>query len=133
MAWMPCATSACILDRPASTSWPGPSPSSPPNLTCRDGVTYQGGQLIVGLALGVGTSALSVHEVRMLADGELEIATLAALEFEAATADVLARLSNRFKSSTRDFASSPSPPGETCCPRPRGCSESWPASGLRVR
>jgi hypothetical protein len=56
----------------------------------KDGVTYQGGELIVGLGVGVGTSALSVHEVRMLGKGELEIATLAALEFEGATADVLA-------------------------------------------
>ena len=58
----------------------------------KDRVGYQGGELIVGLDVGVGTSALSLHEVRTLRKGELEIATLAASEAQAATADVLADL-----------------------------------------
>jgi|GEM_PF-6623546 len=48
--------------------------------------TTEGGELVVGSNVRVGTSALSVHEVRAVENGEFEIATLAALELEAATA-----------------------------------------------
>jgi hypothetical protein len=56
----------------------------------QEDVYYEGGELIVGLDVGVGTSALGVREVRTVGKAELGIATLATLELEAATADDLA-------------------------------------------
>jgi len=74
---------------------PAPPPTRAfPEFSCdthvHDGVSHEGCQFIAGLALGVGRSALSVHEVRKLDNGELEIVTIAAFEFEHVTADVIA-------------------------------------------
>ena len=51
---------------------------------------YAGGRLFAGLDPGVRATAMSLHEARIGPDGGLEIATLAAAEFEGATSDVLA-------------------------------------------
>ena len=78
-----------FLDQPTSTSARA-FPEFSPGTHVKNGVTYYGDELIVGLDVGVGTSALSVHEVRTFPKGEIEITTIAAQELEAATADVLA-------------------------------------------
>lgn len=57
-----------------------------------------------------------MHEVRTLADKEREIATLAALEFEAATADVLARAIQSFRGLDPRLRLFAEPSGETAPP-----------------
>jgi hypothetical protein len=56
----------------------------------QEGVSYQGGKLFAGLDPGVRATAMSLHEARTGVDGVLEIVTIAAAEFEGATADVIA-------------------------------------------
>jgi len=97
----------------------------------RGGITYEGGELIVGLDAGVGTSALSVHEVRAVENGELEIATLAALEFEAATADVLATALRPFLERSKQLRIFAQPTGETWIPT-TGVLGELTRLGLRV-
>lgn len=83
----------------------------------RDDVTYQGHQLIAGLVLGVGTSALSVHEVRGLLWKKVEIVTLAAFEFEQATADVVADAIRPFKELAPQLRIFAEPTGDPAAPQ----------------
>jgi PBSX family phage terminase large subunit len=92
-------------------------PEFVPDTHVRDGVSYQGGQLIAGLSLGVGTSALSVHEIRKLTGEELELATLAAFEFEQVTADVLAGALHEFRVLDPHLRTFAEPTGDPSTPR----------------
>jgi hypothetical protein len=56
----------------------------------KEGVEYGGGRLFSSWDFGIRASAVSIHEARPEPNGALEIATLAAFEFQNATADILA-------------------------------------------
>jgi PBSX family phage terminase large subunit len=105
-----------FLDRPTSTSARA-FPDFSASVHVRDGVSYQGGQLIVGLALGVGTTAMNVHEVRTLPDKSREIATLDALEIQAATAEVIAGALHDWKVLSQDLRVFAEPAGEDGIPK----------------
>lgn len=55
----------------------------------KPGIQYGGGRLFAGIDFGVGVTAINIHEYRSLPDGTAEIVTVAAMELEAATADVI--------------------------------------------
>ncbi len=74
---------------------------------------YQGGLLVAGLSLGVGTTALSVHEVRTKESKEIEIVTLAASEFEQATAGVIAAAILPYKDLDKNFRIFAEPAGDS--------------------
>ena len=129
-AWMPCGTSASTwTDLPRRLARAFPEFSAETHV--KDGVTYQGGELIVGLDVGVGTSALE------RARGE-DARERGARDRHAGGPGVRGGdrrrpcrlLSDRFWTATSACGSSPSPPARPG-PRPRGYWESSAASASR--